>query len=376
MRRPRVVIVGAGPSGSACALALRKHSAAEVLLLDKSTYPRVKVCGSGLSPLALGVLDRLDLLERFRPGHASLARMYAKGPGGHVVQMAAGEGAWVVPRSDFDHGLVQEAEKLGATFHQDTKVTELLRDTRGEVRGVRSSRGDFEADLVVCADGAPSRFSIDPSPKTTIRTLMGWWRGTRCPDDGCVMYWDPRLDGYYMWAFPEPCGVTNIGLTIPEHSPNAGRLKELFQDLLDEHFGAELKGAEPTRKWMGHPAVITTRMGPVSEPRALWIGEAARLVMPGTVEGIGFALESGVHAGGFMAKHLGDAGFAPRVVQGFRRETAMRVLPKFWAGEAFARGMRSRVARVAGSVVLSSGMQRLAAAGIASVLGEQQRGAA
>lgn len=376
MRKPRVLIVGAGPSGSACALALRKRDAADVVLLDKSIYPRVKVCGSGLSPLALGVLDRLDMLERFRPGHASLSGMQAKGPDGHYVKMRAGEGAWVVPRHDFDYGLVTEAEKLGVAFHQDTKVTALLRDPNGNIRGVKSSRGDFEADVVICADGAPSRFSNDTTPKTTIRTIMGWWQGTGCPDDGCVLIWDRRLDGYYLWSFPEPCGVTNIGLTIPETSPHADRLKELFQELLDEHFGSELRGAEPTRKWMGHPAVITTRIGTVAESHALWIGEAARLVMPGTVEGIGFALESGVHAADHVVRHFGARGFEQGAIEGFRRSTAMRVLPKFWAGEAFVRGMRSPRARSVGSRLLSSSVQRVMATGIAAVLGEHSRGSA
>jgi flavin-dependent dehydrogenase len=366
-----VLIVGAGPAGSTCALALRKRDVAEVVVLDKSTYPRVKVCGSGLSPLALGILDQLEMRERFRPRHAVLAALRAKGPDGHVVQLAAGEGAWVVPRSDFDHGLVSEAERLGARFEQDTKVTSLLRDDRGAVRGVQTNRGEFEADVVVCADGAPSRFSPDSTPKTTIRTLMGWWKGAQIANDVCVLIWDRRLDGYYAWAFPEPDGVTNIGLTIPETSPDANRLKELFQEILDEHFGAELRGAEPTRKWMGHPAVITTRMGPVADARALWIGEAARLVMPGTAEGIGFAMESGVHGADHIARHYDHAaGFAPSAREGFRKTAARRVLPKFWAGEAFVRGMRSRRARAVGAMLLSPGVQRAVAKGIASLLGE------
>lgn len=371
MRKPRVLIVGAGPAGSACALTLRRRDGAEVVLLDKSTYPRVKVCGSGLSPLALGILDRMALRERFRSRHAVLAGLLAKGPEGHCLRLAAGEGAWVVPREDFDHGLVREAERAGATFHQDTKVVSLLRDPDGAVRGVRSTRGEFEADLVVCADGAPSRFSRDATPRTTIRTIMGWWTGTRCPSDACVMVWDRRLDGYYAWAFPEPGGVTNIGLTIPETSPDAARLKELFQELLDEHFGAELRGAEPTRRWMGHPAVITTRVGPVAEARALWIGEAARLVMPGTAEGIGFALQSGVQAGEHIARRFdASRGFDRAARERYRVSMAASMLPKFWAGEGFVRWMRSARGRSVGAAMLSPRVQRVAARAVVTLLGE------
>jgi hypothetical protein len=98
--------------------------------------------------------------------------------------------------------------------------------------------------------------------------------------------------------------------------------------------------------------------------------------MPGTVEGIGFALESGVHAAAHVARHFGPRGLSPLAAQGFRRATALRVLPKFWAGEAFVRGMRSARARDVGSAVLSKGVQKAVAVGIAALLGERARASA
>ena len=65
MRKTKIVVVGAGPAGASCALALAQRGGAEVVLLDKSTYPRVKVCGSGLSPHCLHMLDRLGIKDRF-----------------------------------------------------------------------------------------------------------------------------------------------------------------------------------------------------------------------------------------------------------------------------------------------------------------------
>ena len=69
MPKPKIVIVGAGPAGSACALAVARRGDAEVVLLDKSSYPRVKVCGSGLSPLSLAVLDHLEIREQIGRAH-------------------------------------------------------------------------------------------------------------------------------------------------------------------------------------------------------------------------------------------------------------------------------------------------------------------
>ena len=372
MRRPRVVIIGAGPSGASAALALRQLGAADVLVLDKSVYPRVKVCGSGLSPLALAVLDQLRLRDRFRARHAVIAGLWARGPDGGEVRFSAGEGAWVVPRVELDQSLIQAAVELGARFQEDTKVLELLRDPQGNVRGVRTAREELEADLVLCADGSPARFSRDTSPRYGIRTLMGWWKGTQLPTDATMMVWDRKLDGYYAWSFPEPDGITNIGLTIPEGSPHASRLKDLFQELLDEHFLPHMKGAEQLGKWMGHPAVLSTRVGAISESRAMSIGEAARLVMPATVEGIGFALESGGAVARFVHRHFDPArGLTPLQQRRYRFETAARVVPKFLAGEAFVRAMRSPRARRVGSVVTHPRVIDTMGKVLVSVLGEQ-----
>jgi flavin-dependent dehydrogenase len=340
-------------------------------VLDKSSYPRVKICGSGLSPHALGVIDRLGLRAAIEPHHVPMRGLTAIGPGGTKVHLRGAKGAWVVPRRELDHAIVSAAQAAGATFHEDTKATELVRDGHGQVRGVETSAGTFEADVVVCANGSPSRFEIDTAPREGIRTIMGWWQGARpsAPDEG-VMIWDERLAGYYAWLFPEPGGVVNIGLTIPEHASDAARLKPLFHELLDQYFGEVLHVAEPVGKWMGHPATVTRRVGPVVEARALWCGEAARLVCPGTVEGIGFALESGMIAGEELAHVRPGTGLTALQRARYRGRTAMRMLPTFWAGAAFVRLMRSPTARRLATRIASP---RWLSERAAALVGESQR---
>ncbi|MCA9636419.1 MAG: NAD(P)/FAD-dependent oxidoreductase [Myxococcales bacterium] len=370
MRKPKVVIVGAGPSGSACALALSMAGQAEVVLLDKSCYPRVKVCGSGLSPHALAMLSRLQLIPALSKIHGRIRAMTGIGPGGGKMRLSTGRDAWVVPRVELDQTIAQTAVAFGADFHEETKGLELLRDPDGTVRGLKTDRGDFEADLVVCADGSPSRFSIDDTPKTTIRTLMGWWRGTSFPEEEAIFVWDERLHGYYTWVFPETHGIFNIGLTIPETAPDAKRLKELFQDLLDRYFADGLVGAEQVGKWMGHPAVITNKIGTVAESRAIWVGESARLVSPGSVEGISFALESGMTAAFHIGRHFGQKrGFSPLAIRGYQALTGARMLPKFWAGEGFARAVASPALRGVGGGLLSGPLSTVIEKGVKHLLG-------
>ncbi|MCA9659814.1 MAG: NAD(P)/FAD-dependent oxidoreductase [Myxococcales bacterium] len=370
MRKPKVVIVGAGPSGSACALALAMAEQAEVVLIDKSHYPRVKVCGSGLSPHALSMLQRLQLIPRLSKMHARIKAITATGPGGSKLRLETGRDAWVVPRVELDHLIAETAVAYGVTFQEETKGLELLRDPSGAVRGLRTDRGDFEADLVVCADGSPSRFSLDDSPKTTIRTLMGWWRGASFPEEEGYFVWDERLAGYYAWVFPEPHGITNIGLTIPAEAPDAKRLKALFEEILEQYFADGLKGAEQVGKWMGHPAIISTKVGTIAESRALWVGESARLVSPGTVEGISFALESGIGAATHIGNHFGlQRGFSPLAVRGYQAITSARVLPKFWVAEGFVRTIASPLARRLGRGVVDGPLSPLIETGVKHLLG-------
>jgi|JI6StandDraft_1071083.scaffolds.fasta_scaffold00212_13 flavin-dependent dehydrogenase len=375
MRKPKIIIVGAGPSGGACALKLAQTGSYEVQVLDKSRYPRVKVCGSGLSPHAQDMLERLGLRRGLIPRRGVIDTLQVRGPDGDQRSLNAGIEAWVVPRVELDNGIIRAAVERGAEFREGVKVLELLRDGADAVRGVKTEAGELEADLVICADGSPSRFSRDERPKTTIRTLMGWWRGT--PYSGsrtAHMFWDRRLAGYYAWMFPEPDGVVNIGLTIPESAPAAQRLKDLFQDLLDEYWAEGVRDAELVGKWMGHPAVITNRVGPVAEARAMWIGEAARLVSPGSVEGIGFALESGIVAAGVVERGFtGGEGLSTLARAGYRARLAASMLPKFWAGEGFARSIQIPQLRNVASKLYQSPAGAWLDRKIATVLGDNSR---
>jgi flavin-dependent dehydrogenase len=339
-------------------------------MVDKSTYPRVKVCGSGISPWALRILQQLELLDQFRPMHAEISGLQAIGPDGAKLDLRGKKGAWVIPRVEFDHGLVQAAVRHGATFREDVKVTGLLRDHRGAVRGAITSQGEIEADMVVAATGSPSRFERDESDRYSIRTIMGWWKATSLPRDQAVMVWDRRLDGYYAWSFPEPDDTVNIGLTIPEGAPDAKRLKELFQDLLDRYFAPQMIGSEQVGKWMGHPATLTTRIGDVGEARMLLVGEAARLVSPASVEGISFAMESGLYAASrIAAAYQPEIGLSQAEILRYRGGLARRMVPKFLAGEAMVRMLRSESVRRFGFRALNSGGLRAFTALIDKLVG-------
>jgi flavin-dependent dehydrogenase len=368
-RPPKVIIIGGGPAGAACALELRRLRAADVTIVDRATYPRRKVCGSGLSPWALSQLDHLGMLDVLRPLHVEMSALRAIGPSGLELMVHGAAGAWVVPRTELDHRLVEAAASGGATLMEGTAVEEILCAPDGSARAVRTHQGELEADLIVVATGTPSTFELDEHPRNGIRTIMGWWRGRLPEPTTPIMVWDARLDGYYAWAFPEPNDVVNIGLTIAEDHERAHHLRDLFAEILDDHFRSIVDTAEPIGRLAGHPATVTTRIGKVVTPRQIFVGEAARLVCPGTVEGIAFALESGRLAAATIAdSYHPDHGLGLVGQQRYRLGLATHMLPKFLVGEALHRVMRSSLLR---ERLAGFGNPQRLARGLSKLLGER-----
>src|SRR5690349_8389511 len=94
-----VAVVGAGPAGSAAALAATRDGA-RVLLLDRAEFPRDKACGDGIAPHALDVLRALgvDGVER---GYPPVRALRLAGPGGGEVARRVARPAYTIPRTVF-----------------------------------------------------------------------------------------------------------------------------------------------------------------------------------------------------------------------------------------------------------------------------------
>ena len=79
-----VLVVGAGPAGAIAALVLAR-AGARVHLLDRSRFPRDKLCGDTLNPGSLSILDRLGISAPIRARAEAVTGMLVTGPGAHVA---------------------------------------------------------------------------------------------------------------------------------------------------------------------------------------------------------------------------------------------------------------------------------------------------
>ncbi|MGL4744855.1 MAG: NAD(P)/FAD-dependent oxidoreductase, partial [Dermatophilaceae bacterium] len=183
--RADVVVVGAGPGGSATAAYLAQHGL-DVALVEKATFPRDKICGDGLTPRATKELISLGVDTT---GWQRTKGLRIKG-GGHTLQLdwpttdTFPDYGMVRTRARLDEELARHAEARGVQLLERTSVTAPLRDPSGRVVGVSAKRLDergratgetldIRAPVVIASDGVSSRLATALGREKRTDRVMG-----------------------------------------------------------------------------------------------------------------------------------------------------------------------------------------------------------
>ncbi|MBM9466252.1 geranylgeranyl reductase family protein [Nakamurella leprariae] len=346
-----VIVVGAGPAGSTAATLLAR-SGLDVLLLEKSTFPRDKVCGDGITPR--GVKQVLALgIDVSGPDWIKNRGLRVVG-GGRSIELPwptlqdYPDFGLVRPRRDFDDLLATLAVKAGARLHTATTVTGPVVDDRtGRVVGVEATVRDtpdesdfvgaadarpvkagrrtltFRAPVVIAADGVSARVALglgiakrDDRPLGV--AVRRYYESPRTNDDFLESHlelWDrsdaadPKLLPGYGWIFGLGDGTVNVGLGMLNSSSAFGRTdyRALLRTWLDgtppewglrgeEHAIGPINGAALP---MGFNRTPHYRDG------LLLVGDAGGAVNPFNGEGIAYAMESAAMAADAVLQALG-----------------------------------------------------------------------
>jgi geranylgeranyl reductase family protein len=317
-----VLVVGAGPAGSACA----QHLAAgglDVLLVDQHDFPRDKICGDGLIPDSHAALRRLGVYEEVQALAQPVSHVRCIGPGGGHVDVPGSLS--VLPRKVLDHVLVRAAERAGARLLTPLRFEAPLLEREGEgerVVGARFKHGDGKHDItarwVVLATGAVPQALMAAglcerhTPSGV--ALRGYVHNPAMTDriTQLQMVWHPRLRGGYGWIFPAPGGVFNIGagltgshVTRPgaggqRHGlmPKDSNLRTMFEAFCEVHplAGELMKTGTLQGDLTGAPLRCTLLGSRRSRSGMLATGEAIGSTYAFTGEGIGKAMETGMLA--------------------------------------------------------------------------------
>ncbi|MES2532860.1 MAG: geranylgeranyl reductase family protein [Pseudomonadota bacterium] len=340
-----VLVVGAGPAGSAAALTLAQ-AGFDVVLIDQHAFPRDKVCGDGLIPDAHHALRKLGVLDEVMARAQAVGMARCNGPRGGFIDIPGTLA--VLPRKELDMILCRAAAAAGARMFAPVQFKGPLEEQMksGEVRvvGAHLLRGEtarvLRARWTVLASGARPQALIASGMSTRTGpsgiALRGYFRNPTMAGriDKLELVWNRAIANGYGWIFPCPDGVFNIGVGTFENTGGArdngaaGRamntnLHRLMEEFIRIHAPARelLAGGTPLGPWKGAPLRCTLEGAKHVRPGLLVAGEAAGSTYLVSGEGIGKAMETGILA----AEALHTMGSDDNVIQA-RYEAGLRAL--------------------------------------------------
>lgn len=294
-----VAVVGAGPAGSLAARELARHGAA-VLLIDRSKFPRYKVCGGCLNPRAIHQLDKVGLGSLTqRLGAVPLTRLRLGARGNYAdVPLPRGAG---VSREAFDAALVRAALDAKAEFLPNTTAVVLPMKNGVDRRSLRlrNAGKDYLVDARIVISSAGLGSKLEESAEDQHDGERQWEPGSRVGAgvmisadelgyEPGVIYMACGEEGYVGQAIVEDGRIDMAAALDPIAVKRAGGTGELAAEIL-KRAGFPMRSNLAELSWKGTPHL--TRHAPrLGGERLFVLGDAAGYIEPFTGEGMAWAL--------------------------------------------------------------------------------------
>ncbi len=335
MTHPRVfargydlIVVGAGPAGSAAAITASRNGA-RVLLLERGRYPRHKVCGEFVSAEAVQLLASLlpengrSLLAQAPRIHH--ARLYAAGT---TIEIDIDPPAIALTRFAMDAALFHAAEFAGVTALQQTAVASVQWDARGFIASV--SDGTFAAPALIVTAGRWSNLDSaarqgDPA-RRDFSKLVGVKAHFSDPNgaiasDAVELHF---FEGGYCGVQPVAEGIVSACAMV--RADVATTLPQVFAQ------SASLQARTSNWKQLFEPVTTFPLLFRTPCPESggiLYAGDAAGFVDPFIGDGISLALNGGGGAASALAAVWRGESDVSRAALNYRAEYEQRFLPVF-----------------------------------------------
>ena len=305
----KVLIIGAGPSGTACAATLHRLGH-EVVVVDKATFPRDKCCGDGLTTNALRILEGLNFDPSRVADWQTCSDVEMRSFSGRKIDLPlpsiGGQFAAIAPRAQLDHALVEHCRDMGITIHEGCAFESITHHDTNGISVRVENLGELTVDYVVAADGmwSPVRKSLGLSTQG----YLGEWHAFRqyignvhgSANEKLHIWFEKDLLPGYAWSFPLPNNRVNFGFGILRTSDRSTKyMNDLWRDLLTRPHITAVLGEHfvPEDRHTAWPIPARIHDAVRSSGRVLFIGDAVCATDTLTGEGIGQALETGIAAG-------------------------------------------------------------------------------
>ena len=305
-----IIIVGAGPAGTSAAL-YADRLGLKTIILDKSTFPRDKICGDALSGKSVKYMRELGVLDEVPELKGSTIRRITFGSPSHKqfdIHLSNPQNTgnikegYIIPREIFDNFLFEKAQKI-TEIRQGFNVSDLLYDN-GKIVGIKGlqdkEKKEVYAPIILGCDGAKSTiarklgFHTEDQDNTAI-AIRCYYEGVKGLTDQIELHFvDEVLPGYF-WLFPAGDNIANIGIGLSKKQAKKDerKLTEILGEVTDSpYFKERFKGS----KRLENPKGWSLPLGRIERPNHgdgfMLLGDAAGLVDPFTGEGIGNAMAS------------------------------------------------------------------------------------
>lgn len=305
-----VLVIGGGPAGASCAYHLAAQGL-KVQILDYQSFPRDKVCGDFVGPVALQELIGMGIheYEEYAQTYAiNKAALYLDGQPmitRPIPQMPGiPDHGRVIPRITLDNWILKAAVQKGATLTTGARLQDYKVFNNGVLATYKQGKHvrSIFARLIVGADGSSSTVAriltgSKPQSEDRILAVRAYYKNVRCvPGQAELYFTSSSFPGYY-WFFPTGPDTANVGIgMVQENFPRQDtNLKQLLEELIanDQALKEKIGDGELVDKIAGWPLATYNIAHPKVADRLVLTGDAAGLINALNGEGIQYALLSG-----------------------------------------------------------------------------------
>lgn len=330
-----VLIAGGGPAGSGLAYHLASQGY-KVIVAEAETFPRDKVCGDGVSPVALAELHSMGITqtEKFAgTNEIKQVGLFIK-TDQVIIDLTKPDHlpfhAHIIPRIELDHWIYMAARTAGATYMENTRVTGFNIQPGSVVTELRQGKHQFSirSKLIVGADGSRSTIARQlngrqPDTEFQLIGLRSYYENVNGPADRVDIYFTEESFPGIFWMFPKGPAGANIGMamvsqTLPVKTQDVKQLLishvSKNKDIRERIGDGKISG-----KIQGWPITFYNSKTRITGDRQLLVGDAAGLINPLSGDGIQYALLSARWASETIAHCLSANDFSAQALHRYRR---------------------------------------------------------